>query len=277
MMAMYSVDDVLAYMEIPLLEEDDMSEDEFDGYIDQEEESNEDTDSSDGDEELEEGDDRDDDGGTIPSFSGQGHCTLDMTNKSAIDFLPLLLTDDLLHTIVEQTNLFADQFIGAHELARQLRVHQSHRSPHDVEELRKFLVMVIIMGLLSYPSIEDTWVISWPFATTTFSSIISQDRFSLILKFLHLNDSTKYIPKGRPGHDPLFKLRPFFDPLIANFQAAYSLGREISVDESMIGFKGHLWFLQCLPKKPTKWGMKAFILTDSITAYTYNWRFYAGM
>ena len=33
----YSVDDVLAYMEIPAPEEEDMSEDEFDGYIDQEE------------------------------------------------------------------------------------------------------------------------------------------------------------------------------------------------------------------------------------------------
>ena len=29
----YSVEDVLAYMEIPLPEEDDFSEDEFDGYI----------------------------------------------------------------------------------------------------------------------------------------------------------------------------------------------------------------------------------------------------
>ena len=240
MMAMYSVDDVLAYMEIPLPEEDDMSEDEFDSYIDQEEESNEDADSSDGDEELEEGDDRDDDGDAIPSFSGQGYCTSDMTNKSPIDFLQLLLTDDLPHTIVEQTNLFADQFIGAHELARRSRVHQWHFSSHNVEELRKSLAMVIIMGLISYPSIEDPWVTSWPFATTTFSSIMSRDWFSLILKFLHLNDSTKYIPKGQPGHDPLFKLRPFFDLLIANFQAAYSLGQEISMDESMIGFKGRL-------------------------------------
>ena len=119
MMAMYSVDDVLAYMEIPLPEEDDMSEDEFDGYIDQEEEEcDEDADSSESDEELEGGDGKD----AIPSFSGQGHCREDMNNKSPIDFLQLFLTDDLLHTIVEQTNLFADQFIETHELARRSRV-----------------------------------------------------------------------------------------------------------------------------------------------------------
>jgi len=191
-----------------------------------------------------------------------------MNNKSPIDFLQLFLTGDLLHMIVEQTNLFADQFIETHELARRSRVQQWHCSPHDVEELRTFLAMVIIMGLINFPSIEDAWVTSWPFATTTFSSIMSRDRFSLILRFLHLNDSTKYVSKGQPGHDPLFKLRPFLDPLIESFQAVYSLGREISVDESMIGFKGRLSFLQYLPKKPTKWGMKAFVLVDSLTGYT---------
>ena len=110
------------------------------------------------------------------------------------------------------------------------------------------------MGLISYPCMEDHWVTSWPFATATFSSILKRDRFSLIMRFLHLNDSTKYVPKGQPGHDPLYKLRPFVDPLITNFQAAYTLGREVSVDEAMIGFKGRLWFVQYMPKKPTSGG-----------------------
>ena len=73
-----------------------------------------------------------------------------------------------------------------------------------------------------------------------------------ILRFQHLNDSTEYIPKGQPGYDALYKLRPFMDPLLENFQAAYSLGQEISIDESMIGFKGRLYFIQYMPDKPIK-------------------------
>ena len=73
-----------------------------------------------------------------------------------------------------------------------------------------------------------------------------------ILRFQHLNDSTKYIPKGQPGYDALYKLRTFMDPLLENFQAAYSLGH-ISIDESMIGFKGRLYFIQYMPYKPNKW------------------------
>ena len=82
-------------------------------------------------------------------------------------------------------------------------------------------------------------------------------------------NNSKYVKKGQPGYDPLFKLRPFLDPLLKSFQKAYHPGREVSIDESMIGFKGRLSFLQYMPKKPTKWGMKAFVLADRKTDYTY--------
>jgi len=156
-----------------------------------------------------------------------------MINKSPLDFLQLFITDSTLETVVAQTNLFAQQYLDSHELKQCSRVQQWVKSPHNMAELKKFLALIIIMGLISYPSIEDYWVTSWPFAISTFSSIMSRDRFSL-LRFLHLNDSTKYIPKGEPGYDPLYKLRPFVDPLIANFKAAFTLGRELSADE--VGF-----------------------------------------
>ena len=105
---------------------------------------------------------------------------------------------------------------------------------------------------------------------------MKRDRFSLILRFLHLNDNSGYRRKGEPGHDPLYKLRPFLTPLIAKFQSAYTLHQQVSVDESMIGFKGRLGFIQYMPKKPTKWGLKAFVLSDACTGYIYSWHLYTG-
>ena len=58
------------------------------------------------------------------------------------------------------------------------------------------------------------------------------------------------------------------ESLIQNFQSAYTPGREIALDESMIGFKGRLGFLQYMPKKPTKWGL---------TGYGCNWKLYTGI
>ena len=54
----------------------------------------------------------------------------------------------------------------------------------------------------------------------THSTKVHLDQFSLILKFLHLNDNSGYIPRGQPGHGPLYKLRTLLTPLLV---AAFTL------------------------------------------------------
>ena len=227
MARLYALNEVIAFMDIPLPEYDDLSEDEFEGYIEDDGDSNGDNDGGGQDDEREDGDgggnsvndrggredggenggdnacgcddnssENSDDDPTLPEYTQQPHCTQDMTNKSPLDFFQLFITDSILETVVAQTNLFAQQYLDSHELKQRSRVQQWVKSPHNMAELKKFLALIIIMGLISYPSIEDYWVTSWPFAISTFSSIMSRDRFSLLLRFLHLNDSTKYIPKG---------------------------------------------------------------------------------
>ena len=212
----------------------------------------------------------------VPDYILEKGCTHDMSDKSPIDFFGLLVTDNMLTSIVEQTNLYAQQFMADHNLGPRSRVQQWDCSPHTLSELKKFLALLIGMGLISLPKIEDHWVTTWPFATSAFSGVMSRDRFSLVMKFIHLNDNTRYIPKGQPGYDALYKIRPFLEPLHANFQSCYTMGREISVDESMVSYKGRLSFLQYLPNKPNKWGMKAYVLADSLSGYTYKWRLYTG-
>ena len=83
---------------------------------------------------------------------------------------------------------------------------------------------------------------------------MSSRRFELLLKFLHLNDSRKQPARGEVGYD---KVRPLLDTVVNNFHESYTPSENLLIDESMIGFKGRLAFLQYMPKKPHKWGMKA--------------------
>ena len=129
------------------------------------------------------------------------------------------MTDDILENIVTQTCLYADQYIASHTIGPRSRVKQWPRKPLTIDELRRFFALVIVMGLVSYPSLEDYWKTSWPFATSTFCSVMSRDRFTLLLRFLHLNDSTGYIRKGEPGYDAIYKIRPFLTPLLQNFKS----------------------------------------------------------
>ena len=117
---------------------------------------------------------------TIPSFSESPGCTQDMTDKSPVEFFQLLLPDDLLQVVVDQTNLFARQYIDTTELSRFSRVREWEKRPHNLAELKKFLVIILAMGFVELPQIEDAWSTKWPFATTTFSSILKRDRFHLL-------------------------------------------------------------------------------------------------
>lgn len=96
------------------------------------------------------------------------------------------------------------------------------------------------------------------------------------MKFLHLNDSEKQPSRSDPNYDKLYKIRPFLDIILRNFKANYIPDANLSVDESMISYKGRLSFLQYMPKKPTKWGMKAWVLADAANGYTWGWKLYTG-
>ena len=56
----------------------------------------------------------------------------------------------------------------------------------------------------------------------------------------------------------------------------YTPTQSLSIDESMVGFKGRLAFLQYMLKKPQKWGMKAWVLADGANGYVWNWKLYTG-
>ena len=128
----YTIADVLAYMDIPLPEEDDLSDDDdFDGYIDGEIEDedgdgddgngNDSENGGDGQDNENDGDEQDSDNGgvEIPEYLGHPGCTQDMANKNPIDFFQLFVTDAMLEVVVEQTNLFAQQFTDSHDLTRR--------------------------------------------------------------------------------------------------------------------------------------------------------------
>ena len=49
-----------------------------------------------------------------------------------------------------------------------------------------------------------------------------------------------------------------------------------AIDEAMIPFKGRLKFKQYMKDKPTKWGIKVFVLADSQTGYVKRLQVYTG-
>ena len=91
-----------------------------------------------------------------------------------------------------------------------------------------------------------------------------------------LTDNSHYIPYGHPNHDRIYKIRPLITHLLARFKSSYTPSQNCSIDESIISFKGRLAFIQYMPLKPHKWGVKAWVLADSVSGYIWNWKLYTG-
>ena len=96
-----------------------------------------------------------------------------------------------------------------------------------------------------------------------------------IMQFFHLSNNQIPEPASVKG-DKLNKLRPLLDFILPKFGSLYYPGQNLSPDESMLKFKGRLSFLQYMPRKPVKWGMKALSLNESETGYTCSWTLYTG-
>ena len=62
--------------------------------------------------------------------------------------------------------------------------------------------------------------------------------------------------------DKLAKVRPLIAVLIPKFLNLYNPSQNLSPDESMLKIKGRLSFVQYMPRKPIKRGMKAFSLNE---------------
>ncbi|XP_043471317.1 piggyBac transposable element-derived protein 4-like [Leptopilina heterotoma] len=82
--------------------------------------------------------------------------------------------------------------------------------------------------------------------------------------------------KEAESNDKLRKIRPLFETIIEKFKEAYRPGEKVSIDESLLKFKGRLSFKQCILSKRSRFGIKIYKCCDSDNGYIYNASIYLG-
>ena len=173
--------------------------------------------------------------------------------------------------LVVETNRYAAQ-------SRSSQTSSRPRPWHDVtkEEMKAFVGMLMAMGICRLPRIEDYWCTTHPHMTPQLSKVMSLVRFQQICHYLHLADSSAQVPHGQPGYDPLFKVRKYLDLITPKLESEYNPHEHLTIDEAMIPFKGRLGFKQYMKDKPTKWGVKVFVLSDATNGYVHRLQVYTG-
>ena len=132
-----------------------------------------------------------------------------------------------------------------------LYVTQKHRRVPvaTANELYAFLKIDLLMGYHTLPAIKQYWLNDVDLKVSLMSDAMPRNRYQQILANLHVNDNNA-MPENNT--DKLYRIRPFVDALNNNFILLYNVNEHISVDESMILFKGRSSMKQYIPMKPIK-------------------------
>jgi len=101
---------------------------------------------------------------------------------------------------------------------------------------------------------------------------MSEADFWNIAGILHLADNEQ------PGAitEKLHKVLAFQQMMELKWVQNYKYPQNLALDEAIIPYSGRLSFLQFIHNKPTRWGIKAFLLSSSATGYTYKMKIYSG-
>ena len=134
------------------------------------------------------------------------------------------------------------------------------------------------MGLIKKSTIESYWnVVHRSQDTPWFRAVMNRDRFQLLCKFIHFADNTQ-LPGVDEQQFKLFKLQPLINHFTKVFQRYYQPKQDISIDESMIGYKEKTPHLrQYMPNKHhSRFGIKLWCLCESDSGYTCHFEVYKG-
>ncbi|XP_041983233.1 piggyBac transposable element-derived protein 4-like [Aricia agestis] len=181
-----------------------------------------------------------------------------------------------MELIEAETNKFAENKISAYfetaaDLPPKSRLHQW--SETTVAELYRLIAVMILMGMCVRGRVDEYWS-TGTLGMPGFRTIMSKDRFLLLMRFLHFVDNDSISCRG--PERKLAKIKPVLDHLNAAFKAAYTPRREVSIDESLLLWKGHLSWIQCIRTKAARFGIKSYELCEAVTGYVLNIIIYTG-
>lgn len=202
-----------------------------------------------------------------PFLQSVGPTNLLPQSAKAADFFMQFFDEDMIQHLVDQTNLYAE------------KNPPGSRYPWydtSASEIKAFLGLIIAMGIKRLPSIPDYWSSDPILGAPELVKGFPLNRFKHLLGSLHFNDNDKALPRGIPGYDRLYKIRPILDAVHKKCSLLYNPHQANSIDEAMVGFKGRSSLKQYMPLKPVKRGYKIWCRCDPTNGFTCSFQVYTG-
>ncbi|MGL4646783.1 MAG: hypothetical protein ACRCVL_06715, partial [Cetobacterium sp.] len=148
---------------------------------------------------------------------------------TVLQLFTLFMTNDILQVIVNNSNKFGETD------------HPDSFQRITMAEMMSYLAIIIYMGLVKTPNINDYWRKSGLYTIPFPSTVMSGRRFKAISRALHLSDpdddAANDSKKGTAGYDRLCKIKPMYQEYRQMCMAHYQPHQCVAIDERMVASK----------------------------------------
>ena len=199
---------------------------------------------------------------------GRPHLRNTMT--TALEFFHLYFTPDMISNICTHTNSYANEHIitGTNQSYTKSDGSWQYTTP---DEINRLIALLIYMGIVKVSHTEKYWSIKSLYSGLWASAIMSRSRFKALMALLHVVD-----PGAENPGDKLRKVDSFIDYFKSRCLALYQPRQQLAIDERMVRSRHKSGIRQYIRDKPTKWGIKLWVVADSSNGYTIDFDVYIG-
>lgn len=190
-------------------------------------------------------------------------------DPSALQVFGEVFGKEFLEMLTDETNRYAEQIIQG-DNTKSKKIDQEW-FPVIIDEMKAYIALSIIMTQVKKPCVQMNWSKRVIIHTPIFAQTMPYRRFLAITRFLHFanNDSSD-------ENDKMTKVRSFADSLNDKFHELYTPGENVSIDESLMKFKGRLGCVVFVRIKRARYGIKFYKLCESDSGYCLNFKIYTG-
>ncbi|XP_045457227.1 piggyBac transposable element-derived protein 4-like [Melitaea cinxia] len=186
--------------------------------------------------------------------------------ENVMDFFHLVFPRNFVEYLVICTNNYGKSLCQTNKPHTRYSRKAVFRET-NYEEMLKFLGLSLLKGHIKCPKQRNLFTLTKAmYYHPIFTYTMSGRRYEQLLRCLYASELEA---KGQQ------KIIKFIDMLTINFRKIYSAGENLSLDESLLLFRGRLHFRQYIKSKKARYGIKFYELT-TFDGYVLNILMYSG-
>lgn len=165
----------------------------------------------------------------------------------------------MISLLVSHTNTEIDQ------RARKFSSKQWYIGHTDPLEIRAMMGVLFMSAVLKDSALKIRDMFSPQYGPPFFRCSMSKNRFEFLLGSLRFDD--KATRDQRKTNEIFATFREFWNLFADNCKCNYTLSEYMTIDETLLSFKGRCPFKTYIPNKHDKYGLKIISMCDARTFY----------